>query len=218
MLNRIHHKIKEIIRILRPVKQIRHNQIHGNENSVEDLGNSYSVIYDIIGNHNKIFIDVDALITDLKFHIRGDNHCIYIGKKSKIKSGVFWMEDCNGELIIGNGTTIESAHLAVTEPNKKIVIGENCMLSTGINIRTGDSHSIIDQVTLKRINYAEDISIGNHVWIGANATILKGCNIGENSIIATGAIVTKDVGPNSIVGGIPAVVIKNGVSWKRERI
>lgn len=52
------------------------------------------------------------------------------------------------------------------------------------------------------------ITIGNNVWIGTRVVILDGVNIGDNSIIATGAIVTKDVPPYSIVGGVPAKVIK----------
>ena len=55
---------------------------------------------------------------------------------------------------------------------------------------------------------AAPIHIGNRVWIGAHATILAGVTVGENSIIAAGAVVTKDVPANTIVGGVPAKIIK----------
>ena len=58
------------------------------------------------------------------------------------------------------------------------------------------------------------IKIGNHVWIGQGATILKGVTIGNNSIIAAGAIVTKDIPANCIAAGVPARVIKEDVNWK----
>ena len=58
------------------------------------------------------------------------------------------------------------------------------------------------------------IHIGNHVWIGTRATILKGVDIGEGAIIAAGAVVTHDVPPHSIVGGVPAKVIAENVKWK----
>ena len=54
-----------------------------------------------------------------------------------------------------------------------------------------------------------DINIGTDVWIGSNAVILKGVTIGDGAIVAAGAVVTKDVQPYTIVGGVPAKFIKN---------
>ena len=58
-------------------------------------------------------------------------------------------------------------------------------------------------------NHYAPIRIGAHVWIGSNATILSGVSIGEWSVVAGGAVVTKDVPPMTVVGGVPARVIKN---------
>ena len=65
---------------------------------------------------------------------------------------------------------------------------------------------------------AQNIVVGNHVWIGARSIILKGVNIGNNSIIGTNSIVTKSIPSHSIAAGIPAKVLKNNVDWVRERI
>jgi acetyltransferase-like isoleucine patch superfamily enzyme len=92
------------------------------------------------------------------------------------------------------------------------------MLSGGIKIYTTDGHSIIDMASGSRINSAEKVVIGDHVWIGADVKILKGVNIGSNSIIASSAVVTRDVPSNSVVAGIPAKVIMHGVNWQRERL
>lgn len=58
------------------------------------------------------------------------------------------------------------------------------------------------------------IHIGNHVWIGARATILKGVTIGDGAVVAAGAVVNKDVPPNTLVGGVPARIIKENISWE----
>jgi acetyltransferase-like isoleucine patch superfamily enzyme len=59
----------------------------------------------------------------------------------------------------------------------------------------------------------QPIIIGNHVWVGMNATILKGVTIGDGAIIAAGSIVTKDVKANTLVGGVPARILKENVEW-----
>ena len=63
-------------------------------------------------------------------------------------------------------------------------------------------------------NKTKPIFIGDHVWIGANSTILKGVSIGDGAIVAAGAVVTKDVKPNTIVAGCPAKEIKEIKEWR----
>jgi acetyltransferase-like isoleucine patch superfamily enzyme len=77
---------------------------------------------------------------------------------------------------------------------------------------------------MHEILYAEDkhparplqsaVRIGNHVWIGAQAIILKGVTIGENSVVAAGAIVTKDVPPFTLVAGAPAKIVRKIAGWR----
>jgi acetyltransferase-like isoleucine patch superfamily enzyme len=134
------------------------------------------------------------------------------------KKGEIWIEDHNCTLIIGNSTTIEDAHFGITEPNSMIEVGDDCMFSSGIKLLTGDSHSIIDLKSQKRINYADNVKIGPHVWIGADVVVLKGVEIGKDSIVGSRSIVTKKYGPNVIIAGIPAKIIKENITWDRERI
>ena len=61
---------------------------------------------------------------------------------------------------------------------------------------------------MNRKNHYAPIKIGAHVWIGSNATILSGVSIGEWSVVAAGAVVTKDVPPMTVVGGVPARIMK----------
>lgn len=192
--------------------------VSGTGNSINSKGVLNDVTYDIIGNYNEIVIGTNTCINDTLIFIRGDHHKLVIGENCFMGKGELWMEDDHCSLIIHNHTTIEHAHLAVTEPHSKLEIHKDCMIAKQVEIRTGDSHSIIDMHTGKRINHAANVTLKEHVWVGAHAKILKGVTIGKNSVIATGSIVTSDIPPHSIAAGIPAKVIKTNTDWKRERI
>jgi acetyltransferase-like isoleucine patch superfamily enzyme len=100
-----------------------------------------------------------------------------------------------------------------------VEIGKDCMFAYDIDIRTGDSHSIIDSTTGSRINYAKDINIGNHVWVAAHSIILKGVSIADNCVIATGAVVVKGFNEQGIiVAGNPGKIVKRNITWSRERL
>ena len=175
---------------------------------------------DICGRGNSVTIGRGSIIRNLKIYIHGDNNRISLGENCRINiGGELWIEDHDVAISLGKDTSIEHAHIAATEPHRKIIIGDDCMFSRDIEVRTGDSHSIIDASSGVRINYAQDVIIGNHVWIGARALILKGTRIADNSVVATGAIVTgaHDT-PGVILAGIPAKPIKVGINWMRQRI
>ncbi len=92
------------------------------------------------------------------------------------------------------------------------------MFAYDIDVRTGDSHSIISRTNNERINYAKDVVIDDHVWIGAHCIILKGSFISEDSVVATGSVVTQRFEEKGIIiGGNPAKKIKDQISWDRER-
>ncbi len=91
---------------------------------------------------------------------------------------------------------------------KKILIGENCVIASGVNIIDSNGHILLSTDRTKGRDNAEEIIIGNNVWIGLNATILKGSIIGENSVIAAGSVVKGIFPPNSLIVGNPAVLVK----------
>ncbi|WP_269225988.1 acyltransferase [Flavobacterium eburneipallidum] len=171
----------------------------------------------IDGKNNLIFIHPENRLNNCLLHISGNNCHIIIGEHCILSNTELWIEDDGGTIEIGYRTTIEGGHIAATE-GKAIAIGEDCMFSHRIEIRNGDSHAIYDKESKQRINTAQSIVVGNHVWLGADAKILKGASIADNSIVATGAIVTgKHEDSDAIYGGIPAKKIKEGITWIRER-
>jgi len=112
---------------------------------------------------------------------------INYGKHTKIGKNVFINFDCTF-LDLG-GITIE---------DNVLIAPKVSLLSEGHPIEPENRHALIPK----------PIHIKKNAWIGAGATILQGVTIGENAVVASGAVVSKDVPDNTIVGGIPAKIIK----------
>ncbi|HLR69028.1 MAG TPA: sugar O-acetyltransferase [Virgibacillus sp.] len=89
----------------------------------------------------------------------------------------------------------------------EVHIGENCMLAPGVQIYTA-THPLHPVERNSGKEYGKPITIGNNVWIGGSAIVNPGVNIGENVVIASGSVVTKNIPDNVVVGGNPAKVIK----------
>ena len=123
-----------------------------------------------------------------RFNFRGINHpCIIQTGKPGAK------------IVIGNHCGFSGVSIVA---DKEVVIEDHVTVGANAIIGDRDDHSDI---------YASEprpVHIGKNVWIGMNATIMKGVTIGEYAIIGAGAIVTKDVPPYAIVAGIPAKIIK----------
>lgn len=113
-----------------------------------------------------------------------------------------------------------------TDFGKNITIGKNVFFNTGCSfqdrggIHIGDGLLLGMNVTIATLShgmslgtrnttYPSPVIIGNNVWVGSNATILPGVTIGDNSVVAAGAVVTKNVPENTVVAGVPAKTVKN---------
>lgn len=175
---------------------------------------------DIVGHNNYIYIGENTTLHNSSVRIRGDNNQLVIEDGCYVGDNCsFWMEGNDIVIHIKKGTTITyGVHFCAQENNTKIVIGSDCMLSNTIAIRTSDSHPIYDIKTNTRLNNASNVIIGSHVWIAPNVKIMKGVTIGDNSIIGTDTIVTKQIPQNVLAVGHPAKVVKTGIKWTRERL
>ena len=158
-----------------------------------------------------------SLINKGKIWIYGNNNQLTIEEDAYIDAATLYIEGNGCNFTIGRKTYIGPSHLAVSEDGMQLLIGDDCMISSNVQIRTGDSHSILDE-NGRRTNPAASVVIGDHVWLGEGCKILKGVTLGENSIVATGAIVTKPFPNNVLVGGSPAKIIKENVNWNSKRI
>jgi len=112
----------------------------------------------------------------------------------------------NSHLILEGGFFNENVEITCS---KKITIGKGCAIARGVVIRDYDAHKLMHG----NHRTSKEITIGNHVWIGTRAIILKGVKIGDGAVIAAGAVVVKDVPPKAIAAGNPAKVIRENIEW-----
>lgn len=125
---------------------------------------------------------------------------------SRIKSTVIIQG--SGTLVIGENSYISS--FCVIGVNNSITIGKNVMIADGVSIRDTDHNfSDINIDIIKQGKSTQPITIQDNVWIGHGAVITKGVTIHSGAIIAANAVVTKDVAKNTVVGGVPAKLLKH---------
>jgi acetyltransferase-like isoleucine patch superfamily enzyme len=114
----------------------------------------------------------------------------------------------SAKVIIDNDTWINNNFVAVSE-HKSITIGKNVFIGTFVEIYDSNFHGLeSDRRSISSPQEASDVVIEDNVFIGSNVKILKGVTIGQDSVIANGSIVTKNIPSGVIAGGNPAKVIR----------
>ncbi len=167
----------------------------------------------VSGNNNEITIGKGCLLTNTVVRISGDNNRLVIHDKARFMGPCsIIIGGAENTLIIGEDAGIRGVEFNV-EGGGRMEIGERCMFSYGITLRNHDSHRIIDPSNGGVLNPPKDVVLGRHVWVAQNATILKGCHIGDDSVIGFGAIVTKSCPSGSVMAGVPAKIVKQNINW-----
>ena len=134
----------------------------------------------------------------------GDYATLICSSDKKIDISTWQTDKLNGSISLGNyilispGTSIRSA--------KSIDIGDSTMIASNVVITDSDWHGIYDRTDY--VATPKPVKIHKNVWIGERSIILKGTQIGENSIIGAGSVVHGDIPPNSVYAGNPAKEVK----------
>ena len=193
-------------------------KIYGNDNSITVLG---------YGANKKILPPPEVFFPFLSKHhisikIRGNNNSVYINtfklyKNLKIDIGGL-AEVENTHVTIGEKMECSELTIYAYQNNSKIQIGDNCLISAGVKIRSGElPHKIFNNETNENIDNSDGIYIGNHVWIGENVYIMKRAKISDNSIIGSASVVTKKFDEsNVVIAGNPAKICKRNVNWQAD--
>jgi acetyltransferase-like isoleucine patch superfamily enzyme len=139
---------------------------------------------------------------------------LQVGRRGRLELGRFvWL---------GDGTKIR-CHEGLVEIGAKSVLGQDCTISAYQRVRIGEQcviadramfidfdHGIVEADRPIRLQgiYKRDVEVGSNVWIGYGACVLRGVRIGDNSVIGTSTVVTRDVPANAVVAGTPARIIR----------
>ena len=135
---------------------------------------------------------------------------VHFSGKTKIGFGSKLSVD--GELFLGENFHISAASTIICR--RRVVIGKNTLMAWDSLITDSDLHAIYDFQD-NRINHDDPVCIGEHCWIGAKSSILKGAAIADNTVVALGSIVTrKETVERCVLAGNPAKVVKNNISWQ----
>lgn len=134
----------------------------------------------------------------------GKNSRLSVSGNFSIYNGLHLVILNNAEMKLGSGYISRNCKIRCFN---SITIGNDVAISENVSIWDSDAHLIEGR------QFSAPINIGNKVWIGTNSIILKGVNIGEGAIIAAGSVVTSDVEPFCLYGGVPAKKIKENVKW-----
>ena len=179
----------------------------------------------ILGDNNRITIGENTHLIEgardrfgCYLSIGGSDNRITIGNSCYLIDVEIFEEDRNNLISVGNNSGVYNRTSLSAIEGTELRIGCNGLISSDVHFRTGDSHTLLDE-NGKRCNPSRNITVGDHVWIGTRAMLLKGAAVAENSVVAATALITKEFSePNAVLAGNPARVIRRGTNWKTERI
>jgi acetyltransferase-like isoleucine patch superfamily enzyme len=116
------------------------------------------------------------------------------------------LRDRGAVLSIGEGSFVN--HRSELIAHERVEIGRHCLFAWDVQVMDSDSHSV------DGLPHTAPVVIGDRVWIGCRATVLKGVTIGDGAVVAAGSVVTRDVPARALVAGNPARLVREDVTWE----
>lgn len=201
---------------------------NGFSNYSDEYGNKIDVpdgigiiIEPSVGNSNIHIAKSAKLLPPAKIRICGSFAEISIEAKCRFSTNTRIVAADNSRIIIGEQSSFERGLFVHACTGAEVSIGADCMFSSNVSIYCGDGHAVFDVETGERTldiineNPKNSTILGDHVWVGLNAMILGGTNIGRSSIIGAGAVVKGKFPNNCAIAGNPAKIVRKNVTWSR---
>lgn len=153
---------------------------------------------------------------ELEFHASGATAILCGGRPASGHWG--WMKAViwsAGVFYLGRGTSSNGTHVLVSGPDTSVLLGDDCMLASRTAIRSDDQHAVVQLDTGAWCNPPGDVILEPHVWLGEGAMVGKNVVIGLGSIVGAQALVLRSCARFSLLGGVPARVLRSGLTWDR---
>jgi acetyltransferase-like isoleucine patch superfamily enzyme len=162
------------------------------------------------GTGNKVVVDDSVTAYDATIIIEGSDNTLVVEQGSYLRGRIELIG--NGNVITIGRRSVIGGGMLMAHHGTRIAIGDDCLFAASINVRTSDSHSILD-ASGRRINPEKNIHIGNRVWFGCDVTVLKGSTIGNDVVVGTLSMVSGHLPDKVVAAGIPARVIRENTTW-----
>ncbi len=163
------------------------------------------------------FIALPEMVEAYSARLSGDRTVITMMDGSRLRIGNGTVVGPGSRFNLGPDASVSIGSRCLLNENctvysrSSISIGDDCAISWGVRIMDTDFHVLVKEG--ERCNESSPVRIGDHVWIGSNATILKGVSIGDDAVIGASSVVTRDVPDGSVVAGNPARTIQEDTNW-----
>lgn len=171
------------------------------------------------GDNNRLVVDTPTRVKRLSVAFDCDDGFVGIGASrftANFQATIQVGERC--QVVFGEDITMTGICQVTTAEATNVIIGNDVMIARDVIIRTHDSHPIFDVTSGLRVNPAESVHIGNHVWLADRSAIFGGATIGDGSVVGFGSLVTGRIDNNQVAAGVPARGVRSNVGWARNHL
>lgn len=191
--------------------------VNGVGNKIKmSVGEIKKVRLEIDGDENTVKTGGGCYLYNVRIFVRGSRNLVQIGDSVRLVNTDIYACGDECRVSVGSLTSVEGGKFAAAESRTSLTLGQDCLLSEGIEIRTGDSHGAYGSAG-ERINIGRDVAIADRVWIGKNVMVLKGTCVASDCILGANSLVSgRFEKAGCVIAGNPASVKRENIFWRRD--